>query len=163
TESLPWRISLVSTPECAQMIAAGPRPPTPTCCATCHHGQSPPRLPFVRRQGRSGPPRGGVCGPLVLVLPLDRPQLAVPAAQGPGVDPRAGHVELEADFLAQQPAQVRVVLPADRVVQRVAPDVPRLCLGEARDRLPVARQDLRADRPVLPGGGVQEQPWVSDG
>src|SRR4051812_45927464 len=65
--------------------------------------------PFARhatvlRQGRSVQLRGGVPVAVLSVFGLDRPERPVLAAQGHGVDPRTGHVELEADLFAQQPA-----------------------------------------------------------
>ena len=69
---------------------------------------------------------------------------------------RTSHVEFEANLLPQQLAHVGVVLPPDRMVEGVALDLTRLRFGEARNRLPVARQGLDADRSFHPGGGVQE-------
>ena len=54
------------------------------------------------------------------IFAFDLPQAPLGVAESQRVDPRAGHVEFEANLLTDESSEVGLVRPADRVVEGIA-------------------------------------------
>lgn len=90
------------------------------------------------------------------------PERSCVSTQSEGVDPGPGHVKLQSDLFADEVREIVFACPADGMIQSVPLNRPRFRVRESGGRFPVAGQDLRADRALRPGCGVQIRLRMTD-